>query len=125
MVSRRCSSAQRFRPFQTMKRLTLVLFLLCCCAFATAIAYGPTGHEIVGGIADKRLANTPTGAKVATLLDGITLERAARIPDDIKSWDRNGADDLSAYPHFSQHHVEDQLRAFWKANPPTDDPNSP
>jgi hypothetical protein len=108
-----------------MKKLTLVLFLLCFCAFATAIAYGPTGHEIVGGIADKRLANTPTGAKVATLLDGITLERAARIPDDIKSWDRNGADDLSAYPHFSQHRVEDQLRAFWKANPPTDDPNSP
>ena len=109
-----------------MKKKISCVFLFCCWTLSRiAVAYGPTGHEIVGGIADKRLANTPAGAKVAALLDGITLERAARIPDDIKSWDRNGADDLSAYPHFPQHRIEEQLRAFWKANPPTDDPNSP
>ena len=34
-------------------------------------AYGPLGHEIVGGIADKRLANTAAGRKVKAFLDGI------------------------------------------------------
>ena len=30
------------------------------------------------------------------------LARAANMPDEIKSWDRNGAGDLEAYPHYSQ-----------------------
>ncbi len=105
-----------------MTKIITTLFLFCFCG--AAFAYGPVGHEIVGGIADQRLANTPTGAKVAALIDGLTLQRAATMPDEIKSWDRNGAGDLSAYPHYSQHRIEEQLRAFWTANPPTDDPNS-
>ncbi len=103
-----------------MRKIITGSFLFWFCV--AALAYGPDGHEIVGGIADKRLANTPTAAKIAALLDGLTLQRAATIPDDIKSWDRKGADDLTAYPHFSQKRIEEQLRAFWMANPPTDDP---
>ena len=53
---------------------------------ASLLAYGPTGHEIVGGIADKLIANTPAAKKVSTLIDGITLERASIIADEIKAW---------------------------------------
>lgn len=107
-----------------MRKIAGSLFICLCAIASTAVAYGPDGHEIVGGIADKRLANTPTSAKINALIDGITLEKAATMPDEIKSWDRNGAGDLSAYPHYSQRRIEEQLRAFWTANPPTDDPNS-
>jgi len=97
------------------------IVLLAC----SSLAYGPTGHEIVGGIADNRLANTPTGAKVKTLIDGITLEKASVIPDEIKSWDKKGADDLNQFPHYSNHpKIDNQLRDFWRANQPTHDPNS-
>ena len=51
-------------------------------------AYAPLGHQIVGGIADERLANTSTAAKVHALLDGLTLEKSALIPDEIKGWDK-------------------------------------
>ena len=98
---------------------TIVLFA------ATALAYGPTGHEIVGGIADNRLANTPTGAKVKMLINGITLEKASVIPDEIKGWDKKGADDPNQFPHYSDHpKIDNQLRDFWRANQPTHDPNS-
>jgi len=50
--------------------------LICVCAFViNARAYGPDGHDIVGGIADRRLSNTPTAAKIAALIDGIPLWR--------------------------------------------------
>jgi S1/P1 Nuclease len=105
------------------KKLALILF--CAWALTKSVnAYGPDGHEIVGGIADKRLANTPTAAKIAALTEGIPLARAANMPDEIKSWDRNGAGDLNAYPHYSQKRIEEQLRTFWTANQPTDDHNS-
>jgi hypothetical protein len=42
---------------------------------ASTNAYAPLGHEIVGAIADERLANTPTAAKVYSLLEGLTLEK--------------------------------------------------
>jgi len=45
-----------------------------------AEAYGPLGHEIVGAIADERLAGTPTAAKIAVLLDGMSLEKASVKP---------------------------------------------
>ena len=35
-----------------------------------------------------------------------------------------GAGDLEAYPHYAQKRIEEQLRTFWTANPPTDDHNS-
>jgi hypothetical protein len=91
---------------------------------ASAFAYGPLGHEIVGAVADRRLADTDAGAKVRALIDGMTLQRAANIADEIKSWDRKGADDLTAYPHYPKWpQIERQLREFWKANRPGPEAN--
>jgi hypothetical protein len=90
-----------------------------------ANAYGPVGHEIIGAIADEKLAHTPAGAKVAALLDGITLEKASTIPDEIRGWDKNGPDDPAAF-HYSTHpKIDAQLRDYWKANPKTKDVNAP
>ena len=92
---------------------------------AALLAYGPTGHEIVGGIADKLVVNTPAGEKIYTLTDGITLERASVIADEIKAWDKNGVDDPNAFPHYPEHaKIDKQLRDFWRANPPTQDSKS-
>src|SRR5438552_17324316 len=91
---------------------------------ASTLAYGPLGHEIVGAIADERLANTPTAAKIRALLDGLTLEKAAVIADEIKGWDKNGVDDPKSF-HFSAHwKIDGQLRDFWRANQPTHEMNS-
>jgi hypothetical protein len=100
--------------------LTLMLFVSRC------LGYGQTGHEIVGGIADKLIANTPVGGKISALIDGISLEGAAFIPDEIKAWDKNGVDDPKAFPHYPDHaKIDKQLRDFWRANPPTQDSKSP
>src|ERR1700730_7751460 len=100
--------------------LGTVVLLVC-----SSLAYGPTGHEIVGGIADKLLANTPTATKVNALIDGITLEKASVIPDEIRAWDKNGVDGPTAFPHYSDHpKIDKQLRDFWRANQPTHDLNS-
>ena len=105
---------------------SLLLAMFAAAEFPTsAPAYAPLGHEIVGAIADERLANTATGAKVHALLDGLTLEKASLIADEIKGWDRNGADAPRSF-HYSAHRTIDrQLRDFWRANQPTHDPNSP
>jgi hypothetical protein len=93
---------------------------------ASVFAYGPTGHEIVGGIADKLIANTPAAEKIYALTDGITLEHASTIADEIRAWDKNGVDDLNAFPHYAEHpKIDKQLRDFWLANPPTQDSKSP
>src|SRR5438552_18209109 len=93
---------------------------------AALLAYGPTGHEIVGGIADKLVVNTPAAEKIYTLTDGITLERASVIADEIRAWDKNGVEDLGAFPHYRDHPaIDKQLRDFWRANPPTQDLKSP
>ncbi len=106
-----------------MLRGVLFVFLV---SISPLWAYGPTGHEIVGGIADKLLQNTAAGSKVNALIDGISLERASVIPDEIKSWDKNGPDDPNVFPHYSDHpKINKQLRDFWRANPPTHDPNAP
>jgi len=95
-------------------------------AHASLFAYGPTGHEIVGGIADKLIANTPAAEKIYALTDGITLERASIIADEIRAWDKNGVDDLNSFPHYADHtKIDNQLREFWRANPPTQGTNSP
>jgi len=101
--------------------------LIACALLAlrvSTLAYGPLGHEIVGAIADERLANTPAAAKIRALLDGLTLERAAVIADEIKGWDKKGVDDPKSF-HFSAHwKIDRQLRDFWRANQPTHDMNS-
>jgi hypothetical protein len=89
------------------------------------MAYGPTGHEIVGGVADKLIANGPVGQKIYALTDGITLERASTIADEIKAWDKNGVDDTNTFPHYAEHpKIDKQLREFWQANPPSQDRDS-
>ena len=96
-----------------------LLALLIALQFSISLqAYGPLGHEIVGAIADERLANTPTAAKIRSLLDGLTLEKASTIPDEIKGWDKKGVDDPRSF-HYSAHPgIDRQLRDFWRANPP-------
>ena len=70
-----------------MRKLVPLLLVISLFSVNT-LAYGPRGHQLVGAIADRRLArNRAVARKVRTLLDGITLERAATLPDEIKSWD--------------------------------------
>ena len=104
-------------------RGTLIVFGLA--AFrASILAYGPLGHEIVGAIADERLANTPTAGKVYTLLDGLTLEKAALIADEIKRWDNKGVADPRSFRYSRHRNIDWQLRDFWRANQPTRDSRS-
>ncbi|HEY6069927.1 MAG TPA: S1/P1 nuclease, partial [Chthoniobacterales bacterium] len=93
---------------------------------ASLFGYGPTGHEIVGGTADKVIANTPAAQKIYALTDGITLERASTMADEIKAWDKNGVDDLQAFPNYTNKYpkIDKELRDFWRANPPTQDSTS-
>ena len=105
-------------------RLGLVVLLVSLIS-RNAPGYGPIGHQIVGAIADERLANTPTGLKIARLLDGFTLQKAAVIPDEIRGWDKKGADDPNIFHYSSRPRIDAQLRDFWGANPPTRDLRSP
>jgi hypothetical protein len=108
-----------------MKKLVCCIGAICF-AVVTASAYGPLGHELVGSVADELLKKKPVGAQISALIDGISLEKAAVIPDEIKSWDKNGPDDAKAFPHYSGHaKIDNQLREFWHANPPTKDERSP
>ena len=109
-----------------MKKHFLSAFVISLAAISSALAYGPEGHQTVGAIADRLLADTPTGAKVSALLDGYTLREVSIIPDTIKQWDKKGADDPTVDRYFSSHpKIAEQLRAFWKANPPNTDEKSP
>lgn len=103
--------------FTRRPTLWLVFFAL---QFSTAAkAYGPLGHEIVGAIADERLANTSTAGKIKALLGGLTLEKAAVIADEIKGWDKNGVDYPGSFHISARRDIDRQLRDFWRANPPT------
>src|SRR5262249_54218836 len=95
----------------------IVVLLIASCFAGTALAYGPRGHHLVGAIADKRLAkNAPVATKVNQLLDGLTLEAAATLADEIKSFD-----DCDRPPSTKPLNVSDrinrELRAFLQANP--------
>src|SRR4029453_12434658 len=103
-----------------------ILIVFFVVAFrASILAYGPLGHEIVGAIADERLASTPIAAKVYASLDGIRLEKAALIADEIKGWDKKGVDDPRSFHYSTRRNLDSQLRDFWRANQPTRDPNAP
>jgi hypothetical protein len=89
---------------------TLVVLLIGCLLSVNGYAYGPRGHQLVGAIADKRLAQNQTAAKkVRKLLDGMTLERAATLPDEIKSWQ------CGREPSGSNR-INRELQAFVNAN---------
>ena len=61
--------------------------LIICLLSVSSFGYGPRGHQLVGAIADKRLAHNQAALKkVRKLLDGMTLQRASTLPDEIKSW---------------------------------------
>src|SRR5436189_4438195 len=110
-----------------MKRLPRFLLLPAIVAalqFPAAQAYGPLGHEIVGAIADERLANKATATKIRALLDRLSLEKAAVIADEIKGWDKKGADDPRSFHYPAHRNIDRQLRDFWRANPPTREMNS-
>jgi hypothetical protein len=91
---------------------------------APVLSYGPLGHETVGAIADARLAGTPTGAEVTKLLDGLTLSQAAVLPDVIKGWDRLSPGQPKSVILKDHPKLQEQLAAFWDANPPTKAPGS-
>src|SRR5437879_13080331 len=85
-----------------MSRVIIIAIIIAAVP-AALLAYGPTGHEIVGGIADKLVVNTQAGEKIYTLTDGITLERASVIADEIKARDKNGVDDPNAFLNYPEH----------------------
>src|SRR5437762_5166853 len=117
-----CSPVSKMR-FALRHSLLVAIFLAV--GFAAPLqAYGPLGHEIIGAIADERLANTPTAAKIRALLNGMTLEKAAVIPDEIKGWDKKGVDDPKSFHYTAYRKIDMQLRDFWRANQPTHDMNS-
>lgn len=106
-------------------RSILLPSILVALQLATSVqAYGPSGHEIVGAIADERLAGTETGRRVKSLLGSISLERASVMADIIKSWDKNGPDDPKSFHYGAWPEIDRQLTEFWKANPPSKDHKS-
>jgi len=101
-----------------MKLRKLIAPLLVVCFFSVnTFAYGPRGHQLVGAIADRRLArNSAVATKVRQLLDGLTLAQAATLPDQIKSWDDCGSRPPSPDPVTDRQRVNNELRAFVAAN---------
>lgn len=96
-----------------MKKALLILLTINLVG-APVLGYGPRGHGLVGAIADQRVAkNQALQTKINDLLDGLTLQRVATLPDEIKTWDRN-PDGFHLWGHQQ---LEDQLRAFVAANP--------
>lgn len=63
-----------------MKTMILVLSLFSLNVFA----WGPTGHRVVGQVAEKHLT-IDVQYKIFQLLDGQTLAKVANWPDEIKS----------------------------------------
>jgi hypothetical protein len=108
----------RLLGMKRLPRSVLLPAILAVLQFPAAQAYGPLGHEIVGAIADERLANTPTATKISAFLDGLTLEKAAIIADEIKGWDKKGVDDPRSFHISANRNIDRQLRDFWRANPP-------
>ena len=122
----------------------LGILLIIWFVVGNVYSYGPQGHSAVGAIADARLANTTVASKVSQLLHGLSLRRAATLPDEIKSLDPCGQKKKKSAAKPKQNHaagenkppaakkktksifkpaipkiVETQLRAFVKANPCT------
>src|SRR4029453_16060403 len=101
---------------RSLLALLLGISITLGCA-AQAYAYAPLGHEIVGVIADERLANTPTAAKIRALIGNLSLEKAALLADTIKGWDKKGVDNPKSF-RVAAPKIDRQLRDFWRANHP-------
>src|SRR6266404_1864070 len=98
----------------TEMRREILIAISIAAVPAALLAYGPTGHEIVGGIADKLVVNTPAGEKICTLTDGITLERIGhRRRDQGLGQERcRRSKRISHYPEHAK--IDKQLRDFWR-----------
>lgn len=111
-----------------MKSKIIGLFVIFCFLSSNALAFGPDGHAWIGAIAQFRLAklDPQTAQKVRSLLGGIDLYDAANIPDRIKAWDRKPPADPTSY-HLSREYseIENQLIAFWQANPQSNGDKGP
>jgi hypothetical protein len=98
-----------------MKKITTILLIVVMFA-SSGYGYGPRGHGLVGAIADQRLAKGTKQTvkdKLKLLLDGLTLQQAATLPDSIKTWDTNpNGFHVTGHPK-----IEADLRAFVTANP--------
>jgi S1/P1 nuclease len=99
-----------------MKRLTATLLLIIFVS-VNCFAFGSPGHTMVGRVADKRLAGTPTATKVSSLLHGMSLAQAATLADDIKNLDNQPPKPFHLPHQFAA--IESQMRAFWHANQPS------
>jgi len=98
-----------------MNRIVVTLLLVSLLS-VNGYAYGPRGHRLVGAIAERRLKkdNQAVAQKVRELLNGLTLERVATLPDEIKSWDDCGRPATEG-PVINKR-IMDELRAFHTAN---------
>lgn len=68
-----------------MKKFMIAVLTICLFSI-NSFAYGPRGHQLVGAIADRRVAKNRTLAnKIRALLGGMTLQRVSTLPDEIKS----------------------------------------
>src|ERR1041385_5449875 len=98
-----------------MKKLTSLMVTLSILS-VNLYAYGPTGHTMVGEIAQKLIEGTPPASKLSVLLDGVTLGEVAILPDEIKGWYQTPPSDPDAFYLASHPQIEAQLVAFWDAN---------
>src|SRR5256885_15755769 len=111
-------------PFR-LGRVVALLFALTTTFISSTHGYGPAGHQLVGAIADERLAGTPAGEQVKTFLTGITLQKASVIADEIKGWDKNGVGDSQTIYFFSPPKNHQEMRAFLRGNQTTPPPKTP
>lgn len=102
-------------------RKLILIIVLGLLSVSCAFSYGGLGHKMVGAIADEKLSGTPVEKKIQQILGDVSLATAARLPDAIKSWDKDGPNTYVS----SNMELEAQLRAFWHANPPTTNYHSP
>jgi len=95
-----------------------VVLLVLSMMPVSSFGYGARGHAMVGAIADLRLSiDKPAQARVAKLLDGISLAQAATIADSIKSWDICVEHTTMDVAVTGGARVNAELRAFVRANP--------
>jgi S1/P1 Nuclease. len=101
-----------------MKKLVVLLFVVLLGSRSLSFAFGFEGHALVGAIAEARLTGTPTAARVSELLGGMSLSRAATLPDELKSLDKHGTKVPGIFVLPENPALERQLKEFWEANPP-------
>ncbi len=104
-------------------RTVLAGFVCSVLMVANAWAFGPAGHELVGAIADEKIAGTPAAKAVRDLLGQVTLARAATLPDELKGWDRFEPNDPHGIGGLLSKPLTDKLWQFWTANPPPEKAN--